>query len=299
MSWSRRASGYRSRAGRMKRPCPRNGRRSAPRRPPRSRAGPAGPRRCAPPTACSPGRSRPMTRLAPSSTRSPRRGCRLHLHQRRGPEGHEAGRQGERRPASRAMGRGPGEEPLAGCTTNSAKPCGARAMRFSVTATASSIRSAFAGCATRPVFMAPDGDHFARPPDSQPGGRADRPHRRAHARAERGSDRGAVPRARHRPSALRPCGGGSRRRAALTGQGGFDHNGNALRALMVIDSPYPRWNGAEPHLGDARRAGQAQWPDRDRAAMGAGRGRCGVSARPDALAVARGAGRCDRRRHRL
>jgi dGTPase len=30
---------------------------------------------------------------------------------------------------------------------------------------------------------------------------------------------------------------------ALTGQGGFDHNGNTLRALMVIDSPYPRWNG--------------------------------------------------------
>ena len=30
---------------------------------------------------------------------------------------------------------------------------------------------------------------------------------------------------------------------ALAGQGGFDHNGNTLRALMVIDSPYPRWNG--------------------------------------------------------
>jgi dGTPase len=31
--------------------------------------------------------------------------------------------------------------------------------------------------------------------------------------------------------------------AALAGQGGFDHNGNTLRALMTIDSPYPRWNG--------------------------------------------------------
>ena len=31
--------------------------------------------------------------------------------------------------------------------------------------------------------------------------------------------------------------------AALAGQGGFDHNGNTLRALMEIDSPYPRWNG--------------------------------------------------------
>lgn len=31
--------------------------------------------------------------------------------------------------------------------------------------------------------------------------------------------------------------------AALVGQGGFDHNGNTLRALMVIDSPYPCWPG--------------------------------------------------------
>lgn len=31
--------------------------------------------------------------------------------------------------------------------------------------------------------------------------------------------------------------------AALAGQGGFDHNGNTLRALMMIDSPYPCWNG--------------------------------------------------------
>lgn len=31
--------------------------------------------------------------------------------------------------------------------------------------------------------------------------------------------------------------------AALAGQGGFDHNGNTLRALMTIDSPYPCWNG--------------------------------------------------------
>lgn len=32
-------------------------------------------------------------------------------------------------------------------------------------------------------------------------------------------------------------------KAALTGQGGFDHNGNTLRALTVIDSPYPGWDG--------------------------------------------------------
>src|SRR3954463_8583321 len=30
---------------------------------------------------------------------------------------------------------------------------------------------------------------------------------------------------------------------ALTGQGGFDHNGNTLRALMGIDSPSPPGNG--------------------------------------------------------
>nr|MDQ2879514.1 deoxyguanosinetriphosphate triphosphohydrolase [Pseudomonadota bacterium] len=31
--------------------------------------------------------------------------------------------------------------------------------------------------------------------------------------------------------------------AALAAQGGFDHNGNTLRTLMTIDSPYPRWPG--------------------------------------------------------
>ena len=30
---------------------------------------------------------------------------------------------------------------------------------------------------------------------------------------------------------------------ALAGQGGFDHNGNTLRALTWIDSPYPAWRG--------------------------------------------------------
>lgn len=32
-------------------------------------------------------------------------------------------------------------------------------------------------------------------------------------------------------------------KAALKNHGGFDHNGNTLRALMVIDSPYPGWDG--------------------------------------------------------
>ncbi|WP_375397680.1 deoxyguanosinetriphosphate triphosphohydrolase [uncultured Sphingomonas sp.] len=32
-------------------------------------------------------------------------------------------------------------------------------------------------------------------------------------------------------------------RAALAGAGGFDHNGHTLRALTLIDRPYPRWPG--------------------------------------------------------
>ncbi len=31
--------------------------------------------------------------------------------------------------------------------------------------------------------------------------------------------------------------------AAMAGVGGFDHNAQTLRALMTIDSPYPRWSG--------------------------------------------------------
>jgi len=32
-------------------------------------------------------------------------------------------------------------------------------------------------------------------------------------------------------------------KAALAGQGGFDHNGHTLRALMLLESPYPLWQG--------------------------------------------------------
>ena len=32
-------------------------------------------------------------------------------------------------------------------------------------------------------------------------------------------------------------------KAALADHGGFDHNGHTLRALMLLDSPYPRWPG--------------------------------------------------------
>ncbi|MCM8730703.1 deoxyguanosinetriphosphate triphosphohydrolase [Hephaestia sp. GCM10023244] len=31
--------------------------------------------------------------------------------------------------------------------------------------------------------------------------------------------------------------------AAMAGEGGFDHNGHTLRTLMVIEQPYPLWNG--------------------------------------------------------
>ncbi len=32
-------------------------------------------------------------------------------------------------------------------------------------------------------------------------------------------------------------------KAALSAQGGFDHNGHTLRTLIEIERPYPRWNG--------------------------------------------------------
>ncbi len=32
-------------------------------------------------------------------------------------------------------------------------------------------------------------------------------------------------------------------KAALAGQGGFDHNGHTLRALMLLERPYPGWDG--------------------------------------------------------
>ena len=32
-------------------------------------------------------------------------------------------------------------------------------------------------------------------------------------------------------------------KAALAGAGGFDHNGHTLRALTLIERPYPRWDG--------------------------------------------------------
>ena len=64
---------------------------------------------------------------------------------------------------------------------------------------------------------------------------------------------------------------------ALEGQGGFDHNGNTLRALTKIDSPYPRFPGLnltwETLEGLAKHNGPVT-----RAAMGAGEGGRRISA---------------------
>ena len=92
------------------------------------------------------------------------------------------------------------------------------------------------------VFLAPDGDHFRVRLTHSHRGRADRPRDRPRAGAERGPDRGAVPGARHRPPAVRPCRRG-RAEGGDGGAGGFDHNGHTLRTLTAIERPYPRWDG--------------------------------------------------------
>ncbi|MBR0551139.1 deoxyguanosinetriphosphate triphosphohydrolase [Stakelama marina] len=53
-------------------------------------------------------------------------------------------------------------------------------------------------------------------------------------------------------------------KAALEGKGGFDHNGNTLRALTHIDSPYPTWRGLnltwETLEGLAKHNGPVRYP---------------------------------------
>ena len=51
-----------------------------------------------------------------------------------------------------------------------------------------------------------------------------------------------MPGARYRAPAVRACGEDALK-TALVGAGGFDHNGHTLRALTVIERPYPRWDG--------------------------------------------------------
>ena len=86
--------------------------------------------------------------------------------------------------------------------------------------------------------------------------------------------------------------------AAMAEAGGFDHNAHTLRLLTRLESPYPRFAGLnlswETLEGLAKHNGPV-----DGAALGAGRGRCGIPARAGELAGPGGAGRRDRRRHRL
>ncbi|PZO73808.1 MAG: deoxyguanosinetriphosphate triphosphohydrolase [Sphingomonas taxi] len=92
------------------------------------------------------------------------------------------------------------------------------------------------------VFMAPDGDHFrVRLTHSLEVAQIGRTIARALALNEDltealclAHDIGHPPFGHAGEDALR---------AALTGQGGFDHNGHTLRTLMTIERPYPMWNG--------------------------------------------------------
>lgn len=92
------------------------------------------------------------------------------------------------------------------------------------------------------VFMAPDGDHFrVRLTHSLEVAQIARTVARALGLNEDLTEALALAHDIGHP----PFGhaGEDALQAALAGQGGFDHNGNTLRALMTIDSPYPRWNG--------------------------------------------------------
>ena len=92
------------------------------------------------------------------------------------------------------------------------------------------------------VFMAPDGDHFrVRLTHSLEVAQIARTVARALGLNEDLTEALALAHDIGHP----PFGhaGEDALQAALVGQGGFDHNGNTLRALMTIDNPYPRWNG--------------------------------------------------------
>jgi dGTPase len=92
------------------------------------------------------------------------------------------------------------------------------------------------------VFMAPDGDHFrVRLTHSLEVAQIARTIARALGLNEDLTEALALAHDIGHP----PFGhaGESALQAALADAGGFDHNGNTLRALMVIDSPYPRWSG--------------------------------------------------------
>ncbi len=92
------------------------------------------------------------------------------------------------------------------------------------------------------VFMAPDGDHFrVRLTHSLEVAQIARTVARALGLNEDLTEALALAHDIGHP----PFGhaGEDALQAAMASHGGFDHNGNTLRALMTIDSPYPRWNG--------------------------------------------------------
>ena len=92
------------------------------------------------------------------------------------------------------------------------------------------------------VFMAPDGDHFrVRLTHSLEVAQIARTIARALGLNEDLTEALALAHDIGHP----PFGhaGEDALQAALAAQGGFDHNGNTLRALMTIDSPYPLWSG--------------------------------------------------------
>ena len=137
---------------------------------------------------------------------------------------------------------------------------------------------------------------FPGAPDPQPRSRADRPHDGARARPQRRPDRGSVPRARPRPPAVRPrrrgCADrGARRQRRVRPQcphaAHRDPAGEALSRFRRAQLELEALEGLAKHNGPIAEPSWAL------AEANAER----TSSLP--LAGPRGAGRSDRRRHRL
>ena len=94
----------------------------------------------------------------------------------------------------------------------------------------------------------------------------------------------------------------------MAGWGGFDHNAQSLRVVTRLERRYAEFDGLNSDLGDAGRAGQAQWPA-DRTACGRGAEGAGAASHPRLIELyrprarplrqPRSAMRGDCRRHRL